>query len=190
MGRVLKHVIVCEWALYGPEEWPVFEHPDLLFVQALCVELGFADGSRLDIGTHQTEYNFALLFSVDASRPPITEFPSLANVYERDCRALAEFPLGRIDSIGRVVDEFGGIQEIEVSLGDRAAIFKAGEVDENFDGRLRIVQDEESVLIFSNRADFDRTIFNEWAYDAVYLDPAHRPRRPDRNSQTKLPPEP
>lgn len=166
VGADMVEVVLDEWALYGPDEAPVFHHPDLHFVQALRVQLGFSDGRKLQIGIWQNDDHFALHFMQGEPERPFVPNPDPTATFSR-LRELTDFPSGRIIAIAPGANADGAIQEVAISIGGRTMILKAGEVDEDGGGRLRVMSEDESVLIFADRADYERTVFDEWAYRAA-----------------------
>jgi hypothetical protein len=162
-GEVLAEAWVDEMGLYGPDEGPSFTHPKLEFVQALTLELRFESGGTLQIRCWQDDDEFALWpkrASVEARLSPL---PDPSRTLFR-VRPMKEFPGGQVRHVEWQPDKRGNIQLICLRLDNGEALLRAGEVYEDHDGSLTVKDRDESVLIFVDRAAYERTVFNAPAY--------------------------
>jgi hypothetical protein len=150
-------------ALYGPDERPSFTHPKLAFVQALTLELRFENGGTLQIDCWQDDDEFALCPRRVSPEQRLSPTNDPLNTIFR-LRQMSEFPVGWIRRVEWQIDERENIQVISLYFDSTELIICAGEVDEGMDGTLTVFKKDESVLIFLDRAAYERTVFNTPAY--------------------------
>ena len=115
------------------------------FLQLLVLELTLEDDRRLRIHTYQDDDVFGLM--LEATAEPLPEFDG---DYRR--ADLNSMPLGLIEKVETGLSERGNIGELSLQIDGVELILVAGEVYEQEDNRsLRIVRDDESVLLFRTR---------------------------------------
>ena len=161
IGHSVIGVMLEEMALYGPDAFGVFSHPDLPFFQAGILELRTDAGMILHIGTAQDDEAWSLWPRFIAPEACLAVRP------ENGCfrtRSMTEFPVGIISSIEYAPSHDGMIRDMSLVIGGRRVILLAGEVDEDFQGRLTVHDRDESVLIFLDESEYERTVFNAPAY--------------------------
>ena len=157
MGQTIVEVTVEEMGLYGPDEAPTFSHPALPFIQVGTLELALAGGGLLHIKIFQDNDQFALWaeYVESGQRIGSREQSTLYRIRQVD-----GFPLGEIEAVEGRRDERGDYQEIRITVGGKPVIVKAGEVYEDHDGTLKVLERDESVLIFLDPAAYDGFQFN------------------------------
>lgn len=163
VGRSLTETWVDEMGLYGPEDAPCFSHSQLDFVQALTLELRFDDGAILHVGCWQDDYDFALWPKEVTHSEQLTPDPDPDRTLFR-VRRFDAFPSGALRDVTWAADDRGNIQTITLHIDSAEVILCAGEVYEDFDGRLKVSDRDESVLIFLSPDAFARTVFNSAVY--------------------------
>jgi hypothetical protein len=164
VGEVVVEVHVCEMALYPGDDAPFFTHPQLKFVQAQFLELRLENGHALTFGTAQDDDEWGIWpkrCAVDEGR--LKPKDAAPDSFFRT-RSMPEFPLGQIVAVTHEKTDRGNIQKITLSVGGREVILKAGEVYRENDGRLKILEWDESVLVFIDPRDYRETVFGEAVY--------------------------
>jgi hypothetical protein len=155
-GRVVIGWDAVEMAIRenGPDGSPVFEHPDVECFQLLALDLHFDGHSALAVHTYQDDVEWGLqLDQATASEPG-----ALSGIFRR--RRLPDLPRGRVDGVRVNVSEDDNIAEVWLTITDRTVIFVAGEVHEQNDGSVRLVRNDESVLLFRSEEDLASTLWS------------------------------
>lgn len=160
-GAVVTDAWVNEMAFYGPEDAGHFTDPSLNFVQANILELRTSEGQTIHISCVQNDETWAI-------------WPHMTSVNQRlsadagagtfRTRPMPEFPLGAVNSLQIDPDDEFNIQEIRMTIDQREVFFRAGEVYENTDGTLSVLDRDESILVFFDAKAYSQLTFNEPVY--------------------------
>jgi len=151
-GRTIVGYEATEMALWeqGPGGLPVFSHPEVPCVQCLSLMILFEDGTELRIQTNPYDVEWGLIIVGDVP-------PNERNLeIERDeqsiyrSAALGRFPVGVITrvTVTPAGSGKGQVRALVLELGERAVTLVAGEFEEQFDGSVRLLLDDDSILFF------------------------------------------
>jgi hypothetical protein len=127
----------------GPSGLPQFEDPAIPFLQLhlLYAEFGSA---VLRVGTYQNDDNWGLC--IDSVQAIPSDQPAEENgIYRK--RNLAELPRGLVEGVDPILDASGDLVEVTLRLARGTVVLRAGEVYEEWDGGLRVVSPDESILV-------------------------------------------
>ena len=170
-GRAIVFYEAEEMALWerGPDGLPVFGHPQIPCVQCGSITIGFADDTCLRIQTNLSGYEWGLM---------VTDFCPVARQLEVDRdpysiyrkAPLERYPTGPISCVAANVDpNSGSIRAISMEFERGAVTLLAGEFEEQFDGSIRLVLDDEHILFFPNR---DGLVWAEAQVARGHIDPS------------------
>lgn len=164
-GAVVTEAWVNEMALYGPENAGHFTDPNLNFVQANVLELRTLDGRTVHISCAQDDDRWAIWPHLVSSDRQLT---ADAGEGTFRTRPMPEFPLGAVGFFQIDSDDVSSIQEIRMTIDRRDVFLRAGEVYENPDDTLSIVDRDESVLVFLDAEAYSRLEFNKPVYSPFF----------------------
>jgi hypothetical protein len=158
-GCNIEKVMIYEMALLeGDEGRPIFEHPELPFIQAHVIYF-FLNGSKvIKILTYQNDCEWGI-YSTDLENISELEVKKNDDAFFR-LSVCDEFPLGIINSVSSRLNDNGDISEVQLIVNSKEVLLKSGEVYENYDGTISTRSDDESVLVFLNSEDVSRVKFN------------------------------
>jgi hypothetical protein len=151
-GRTIVSYEAEEMALWenGTDGLPVFDHPQIPCVQCGIVTIRFDDGAYLCILTNPFGYEWGLIatdYSADAGQLEVHRDP--CSIYRK--ATLEHFPAGRVSRVTVSLNPDGGyIRAITIEFERGAVTLLAGEFEEQFDDSIRLVLDDESILLFPN----------------------------------------
>jgi len=157
-GQYVRGACCIEMAFCGEETMPRFEHPDLPFVQAMVLELVLSRAGRVHVVTWMDEDTECRLLAHPGETLEWSGSEGEVSIYRY--RRLAEFQRKRIERVDLSVDDAGRILEIRLQVAGAGIHLLAGEVYEGRDGRLTVIEGDESVLIFFNDDARGRTRFD------------------------------
>ncbi len=122
---------------------PEFTDPAIPFLQVSALSAEMADGARL-IQTYQNDGSWGLC--IEATRDGAVTIPYDKQSIFRT-RVFSEIPIGRIDGMAIQRDAEGDIAEVSFTVDGEQVTLSAGEVYEVWDGNLRVVRPDESILV-------------------------------------------
>lgn len=164
-GRWIESWSAQEMALRDGEPTlgaSTFHDPEVPFLQLGILHIGLEGGEVLAVTTVQDDTHFSL--AIAPAHGALTP-TSPEGIYRN--RHLDELPCTRISRVDLQTDTAGRIAQVDLDLDDGSQLaLVAGEVYEDWDGRLRFLRDDESVLLFPRRADVPRI---DWASPPVEL---------------------
>jgi len=96
-------------------------------------------------------YGLRLMPISEPSEIVTTNEPNPGSIYRT--RELREISLGKIIEVSISTDDTGDIAEVDLTLQDSHILLIAGETYEEFDGSLRFVKPDESLLLFGQPED-------------------------------------
>lgn len=126
---------------------PQFEDPTIPFRQ-LSILLLDVESAPLEVTTYQDDDEFGLWPKIPNS--PLTEFDG---VYRNV--VLADLPVGVIGDVMVSLNSRSNIWRVNLRIEDQEVALCAGEVEEQADGTLRCVPNDESVLLFARSSDVE-----------------------------------
>lgn len=165
-GKIVTEVWVNEMALYGPEDAGHFSDPILNLVQANVLELRTSSGQIFHFSCVQTDDVWAIWPYLVSGDRQLTADPGEGTFRTRP---MPEFPRGMVNRLRIEPEERMNIQEVRMTVDQRQVILRAGEIYENTDGTLSVVDRDESVLVFLNNETYLRLTFNEPIYRPFYI---------------------
>lgn len=157
---VVRDAWVNEMALYGPDDAGHFTDPILNFVQANVLELRVQDGQTVHISCVQTDDGWALWPHLVSSDKRLSADAGEGTFRTRH---MPEFPCGAVATL-ELTDDISDLQTLRMTVDEQDIILCAGEVYENPDGTLSVVDHDESVLVFFDAGIYRSLTFNEPAY--------------------------
>ena len=144
-GKCVTQWHGIEMALREADEngLPVFRDSSIPFLQLLELNLTFVDNSTASITTYQNDDRFGLCYEGGSltSRNLWDEPNSIYRLSLFDT-----LPTGQIQDVSVSLNE-GDIEEVKLKIEKQEIRLCAGEVYEEFDGSLRIVIMDESILV-------------------------------------------
>ena len=164
-SAVVTDAWVNEMALYGPEDAGRFSDPGLKFVQANVLELRPMDGQTVHISCAQNDDSWTIWPHLVPTHEQLTDDAGEGTFRTRP---MPEFPRGKVTCFQIDTDDVSSIQEIRVTIDQREVIFRAGEVYENVDGTMSVLDRDESVLVFFDGEAYSGLRFNEAVYMPFY----------------------
>ncbi len=125
-----------------------FEDPCVTFLQLNRLDLELDDEELVSIGTYRDGGPFGLW----------PHCPALRLVPHRQSgifrtRRLDDLPLGRIRSVDVGANLRGTLNQVTFTVGDELVVLLPGEIDEDWEGALRVRLCRESVLLFTDPFD-------------------------------------
>lgn len=148
-GRGIVSYQADEMALWesGTDGLPVFGDPQVPCVQCGRITVRFEDGARLCVDTNLFGYEWGLMVTEHSPEADLIEIERDRYSIYREA-ALERFPVGRVVRVGVSVNPDGHVRAISMEFERGAVTMVAGEFDEQFDGSIRLLLDDESVLFF------------------------------------------
>ncbi len=160
IGQKIIKVIIEEMAFRGGEDGdlPIFKDQSLPFLQSGVVYLQFESGDHIKLITYQNDDTWGILLSSEFfQNEPEIDPGSNDSIYRT--RVLNEFPHGEITSVNVSHDHYGNLDEIYIKISDKTILLVSGEVYETMEGKLEVMKNDESILLFLNHQDLGRINF-------------------------------
>jgi len=125
-----------------------FEDPCVTFLQLNRIDLELDGEELVSIATYRDGNAYGLW----------PHCPALRLVPRRQSgifrtRRLDDLPIGRIRSVDVGAHLRGTLNQVTFTVGDEVVVLLPGEVNEDWEGALRVRLDRESVLLFSDPLD-------------------------------------
>jgi hypothetical protein len=151
-GRVVTRWQGTEMALVEGEavEDVLWEDPGIPFLQLINLDLQLANGQVFRLLSHLEDgTGFHGLYLMELDAMPVLERHEDAPFLFRD-RQFPEWPAGEIEITELRHDGPNATAEVRLLLPGNELRLVAGEVHEQFDGSLRIIECDESILVQLN----------------------------------------
>lgn len=160
-GQILVGVEIEEMAFFdeGPDGFPLFEHPDLPFVQAQLISLAFQDGRFGFLHTHQNDDTFGIYF--DWREEPLESLPrddGELSIYRQ--MPNPGFPLGLVKQVNPSFDNKGDVKTLALKVDRSTVILCCGELEEGYDWSYTVKGQGESILVFADQETFEAVSFD------------------------------
>lgn len=125
-----------------------FEDPCVTFLQLNRLDLELDNEELVSIGTYRDGGAYGLW----------PHFPALRLVPHRQSgifrtRRLDDLPLGRVRSVDVRAHLRGTLNQATFTVGDELVVLLPGEINEDWEGALRVRLDRECVLLFTDSID-------------------------------------
>lgn len=127
-----------------------FEDPCVTFLQLNRLDLELDDEELVAIGTYRDGGKHGLWPHCPARRlVPNAQAGVLRT------RRLDDLPLGRVRSVDVGASLSGTLNQVTLTVGDELVVLLPGEVDEDWEGALRVKLGRECLLLFTDPFDAD-----------------------------------
>ncbi|MBL4813040.1 MAG: hypothetical protein JKX69_11970 [Rhodobacteraceae bacterium] len=147
---VTRNLVGCrvvEMAFFetGLDGLPVFEHPDLPFIQAVELNLLLEGGAVVSIATNLATDQWSLMidtFAIPANYPKNDPH----SIFKENIKV--ELPHGKIEKVEISFDDEGNISEVHFATTTGSFAINASEVIEGFNDIYYVGAHDEAVLLF------------------------------------------
>ncbi len=161
-NRVIQKVFIFDMAFMEDEINfnHKFNHPDCPFIQVQALYFILDNNKTIKFITYQNDLSDCMWGIVVENVSSLKELEygvnkkSIYRMYESK-----DFPLGIINKIRVEQSSDGVINEVAITINNGNILLITGEVYEENDGSVKIVRDDESILLFLEPDDINRTMF-------------------------------